>query len=235
MKYTIELTNKEKHRFEYMCKRAAEWGLGFIPVLEPMGVMYSEEDMNSLLESINHIQYDQGVEDGKKQGYAKGKADGYKLGVADGKSIMQTVPEDLLNKERQDGYNQGFEDGKNEAIYNTELIPELKKCNYTLGYNQALDDASDLIAFFGYNFMHECYPEECEIFYSLYDLNAKYGLAEILEKWKAYTKQQKEVENYHKLVDTLRTITDEYPRETIINALSEFGIEVNESEGVNDN
>ena len=125
-------------------------------------------------------------------------------------------------------YKKGFEDGKNEAIYNTELIPELKKCNYTLGYNEALEDVSNLIAFCDYHFMQEYYPEEIEKGYTLCNLNDKYGLAEVLKNWKAYTKQKKEVENYHKLVDTLRTVTDEYPRETIVSALSEFGIEVKE-------
>lgn len=187
--------------------------------------------------------------------------------VFDRKGLKQLEKFDRLALKEYDlGYKKGYEDGKNEAIYNGELIPELKKQEYDRGfqngrnfgykigfskgmnqsatridlsadaygigvsYKEALDDVSDLMAFFNCEFMSECYPEEYKEDYSLYDLNAKYGLAEILEKWKAYTKQQKEVENYHKLVTTLRTVTDEYPRETIVSALSEFGIEVNESE-----
>lgn len=169
MKYTIELTNKQKHRFEYMCKRATKWGLGFIPVLEPMEVKaVNVEDTNEYQIgykagydlAVKNAQetkltlgelawceqeYNRGLEDGKKQGYQKGKADGYKLGVADGKSIMQTVPEDLLKKERQDGYNQGFEDGINDAAYNTELIDELKQREYSRGLEDARQTLLELI------------------------------------------------------------------------------------------
>lgn len=194
MKYTIELTNKQKAQMDCMMEIVHRY-VGFNPKLEPM-------------ETTN-------IEDTKE----------YQIGYKTGYDIAQTNAQATKEEWGKAEYDRGFEDGKNEAIHNTELIPELKKCNYTLGYNEALEDVSNLTAYFDRNFMAECYPEEYKKDYSLYDLNAKFGLARVLEKWKTYIKQK---ENYHKLVNTLRIVTDEYPRETIVSALSEFGIEVKE-------
>ncbi len=215
MKYTIELTNKQKHRFEYMCKRATKWGLGFIPVLEPMEVKaVNVEDTNDY-----KIGYNVGFEDGKKQGYdngyedgynkclhssatddyQKGKADGYKLGVADGKSIMQTVPEDLLKKERQDGYNQGFEDGKNDAVYNTELIDELKQREYNRGLEDAWKLAQKLVEVYQCNL-----PMKKELLYnSLQGCIANNDYYTVSECVKAYEEKKKAEEETVKVGDVV--------------------------------
>lgn len=88
-------------------------------------------------------------------------------------------------------YDRGFEDGKNEAIHNTELIPELKKCNYTSGYNEALEDVSNLIAYIDKTFIQKYFPVEYNNGLKFYDLNARYGLAYILKRWKKYLEEKK--------------------------------------------
>lgn len=56
-------------------------------------------------------------------------------------------------------------------------------------YNRGLEDASKLIAYGDSKFVRACYPSDAD--YSLYDLNAKYGLADIVEKFKAYEEKKK--------------------------------------------
>lgn len=60
-----------------------------------------------------------------------------------------------------------------------------------------------------------------------------YSISEIAERIEAYEEKKKaeEVENYHILVDTLRTVTEEYSKEAIVSALSEFGFEVDKLRG----
>ena len=116
-------------------------------------------------------------------------------------------------------YKKGFEDGKK---YEDESYQRY----YDNGYNNALDDLShamkvyfpldseERLHYFGTNIQTKRYAEE----------NPK----ELIAMAKAYEEKKKaeEVENYHILVDTLRTVTEEYPKETIVSALSEFGFEV---------
>ena len=85
----------------------------------------------------------------------------------------------------------------NQAIGYTvdkeELIKALQydRAQYEKGYKNALEDVSELIAYYDYRFMQKYYPEECEQGYTLHDLNNKYGLAEILKNWERY----KEIES----------------------------------------
>lgn len=137
-------------------------------------------------------------------------------------------------------YKQGFEDGKADAVYNTDLIDELKQAEYTRG----LEDGYEGYKYLNHWFCSSCFYEDEDNLFPEYkrrdpdtccleDIIADVGFAETLDRVRTYEKKKQtrpEIENYHKLVDTLRTVTDEYPRETIISALSEFGIEVNESE-----
>ncbi len=63
----------------------------------------------------------------------------------------------------------------------------------------------------------------------LYDLICDHDIAEVISEWDKWLEEKKkaeEIENYHLLVDTLRTVTEDYSKDTIVNALSEFGFEV---------
>ena len=132
--------------------------------------------------------------------------------VFDRKGLEQLEKFDgLALKEYDLGYKKGYEDGKNEAIYNSELIPELKtqeydrgfedgynKClkagadeDYNKGYSKALEDSGNLIAYIDNTFIQEYFPVDYNNGLKIYDLNAKYGLAYILERWKKYLEKEK--------------------------------------------
>ena len=132
--------------------------------------------------------------------------------VFDRKGLEQLEKFDgLASKEYDLAYKKGYEDGKNDAIYNGELIPELKTQeydrgfkdgyikylkagadeNYNQGYSKALEDTSDLIAYIDNTFIQEYFPVDYNNGLKIYDLNAKYGLAYILERWKKYLKKEK--------------------------------------------
>lgn len=81
----------------------------------------------------------------------------------------------------------GFDVDKNELI----KALQYDRAQYEKGYKNALEDVSELIAYYDYRFMQKYYPEECEQGYTLHDLNNKYGLAEILKNWERY----KEIES----------------------------------------
>ena len=75
--------------------------------------------LNGLRRQINECldsAYNKGYEDGKKEP----------------REVKAVNVEDT--NEYKIGYKVGYEDGKNEAIYNTELIPELKRQEYNKGF-----------------------------------------------------------------------------------------------------
>ncbi len=132
--------------------------------------------------------------------------------VFDRKGLEQLEKFDgLASKEYDLGYKKGLEDGILQERYETKLIPELKKQEYdrgfkdgyikylkagadekyNKGYNEALEDTSDLIAYIDNTFIQEYFPVEYNNGLNFYDLNAKYGLAYILERWKKYLKKEK--------------------------------------------
>ena len=109
-------------------------------------------------------------------------------------------------------YNKGFEDGKkeNKANFSEEEINNIankeRQEGYDNGYNNALEDVSELMAYITQEFIDNCYPNEKG--YNLYDLNAKYGLARILKDYKAYEKKKK-AEKEIQVGDEIKSLYDE--------------------------
>lgn len=130
-------------------------------------------------------------------------------------------------------YNKGYEDGKADAIYNTDMIDELKQVEYIRGLEDAWKLArkiemltcGEVRDIFGEKALTQFGDEEPSVFAIINQFS--YQESESMINAYEEKKKAEEVENYHLLVDTLRTVTEEYPKETIVSALSEFGIEVN--------
>jgi len=101
----------------------------------------------------------------------------YQTGFKEGYKKAQARPD--LKRLKDDSYNKGYEDGaKNQD-----------EVQYNKGYNKALEDVSELMAYITQDFIDNCYPNDKG--YNLYDLNAKYGLARILKDYKAYEEKKK--------------------------------------------
>ena len=178
-------------------------------------------------ECIDHAQAE-----GYKRGYTKGKNDGH----AQGCNTQSEYDKTKIDEAKQDGYNQGYADGKKEGYDNgfeqgkkqaTSELPELANKENEM-YNKGLEDASNLLAYADERFIRECFPNESN--WNLFDLNAKYGLAVVIKefkKWQEKNKKAEEINDYNFIVDSLRNMIDDYGEEKVINALSEFGIEVN--------
>ena len=131
----------------------------------------------------------------------------YRKGYEDcAKLYKQTAEEwdNELSQAKEDNYNQGLEDARNILLRLLE-IPSSERA--------ILFDNPD--------------------YYYTQIILEHYTINEIEDKINAYEEKKKseEVENYHILVDTLRTVTEEYPKETIVSALSEFGFEVDKMRG----
>jgi len=112
----------------------------------------------------------------------------YYKGYADGKNEPNEEHEgyirNLVNQAKQEGYDIGLEIGKKQAI-SEDKENEM--------YNKGLNDASDLLAFVDRRFLQECFPSESN--WNIFDLNAKYGLAVVIKKfkkWQAEINQTKE-------------------------------------------
>lgn len=80
----------------------------------------------------------------------------------------------------------GFDVNKEELIKALKYDREQYEKGYKDGKENTLKCVSELIAYYDYKFMQKYYPRECEQGYTLYDLNNKYGLAEILKNWERY-------------------------------------------------
>lgn len=151
-------------------------------------------------------------------------------------------------KAKEYGYSQGYEDGNKIADKDLKEIQDSTyDVAYTKGYNTAINDYNAM-----YEWLHDCFVDFKKFllekgFYTdekfldgfvvgqlMYDLICDHDIAKVIsefQKWQEEKKKAEEVENYHILVDTLRTITEEYPKETIVSALSEFGFEVDKLRG----
>ena len=109
---------------------------------------------------------------------------------------------------------------------------------YKIGYTQAIADYRKFERFFNSVGGIEVFEDIRNTDGTLsIDMILQYlPMPEIMARIKAYEKKKKaeEIENYHILVDTLRTVTEEYPKETIVSALSEFGFEVDKLRGENE-
>ncbi len=121
-------------------------------------------------------------------------------------------------------YNKGYQVGYDIAIANAQ---ETKEEWGKLQYDKGLEDFENLfINEHDYEqFFEDTYGSK-EPDYNLYDLVAKYRAKKVLDDFKKWKEEKKKAEEVEKLVDTLRTVTEEYPKEIIVSALSEFGFEV---------
>ena len=129
-----------------------------------------------------------------------------------------------------------------ENLWESELEKHRKQA-----YNSAINDYNAM-----YEWLHDCFVDFEKFllekgFYTdekfsdgfvvgqlMYDLICDHDITEVIrefKKWQEKKKKAEEVENYHILVDTLRTVTEEYSKETIVSALSEFGFEVDKLRG----
>lgn len=162
MKYTIELTNKQKAQMECIMEIVHRY-VGFNPKLEPM--------KTTNIESTDEYQI----------GYKAGRKDGFDKGYAYCRDNTELIP-----KLKKQEYNKGFEDGKLWAI---DANAKDQQEYYDKGYNKALEDESELMAYITQDFINNCYPNDKG--YNLYDLNAKYGLARVLKDYKTYKEKKK--------------------------------------------
>lgn len=189
MKYTIELTSKQKNQMDFLMELAHRY-IGFNPKFEDI--------------------YTTNIEDTKEYQI------GYKTGYNIAQNNAQATKEDWGKIE----YQRGLEDGKNQFMDCQGVINNINA--------KALGEFENLFVY--ENDYKEFFLNVYTKHVTLYNAVAKYGIAKVVADFMKWKEEKKNVEDYHKLVDTLRTVTDEYPRETIVSALSEFGIEVNESE-----
>ena len=156
MKYTIELTNREKKQMDLLCALAHQYA-GFNPELMPIKIR-----------TIN-------VEDTNE----------YKI-----------------------GYKEGYADGKADAIYNTDLIDELKQVEYIRGYNTAISDYNKMIQWlhdctddfkefmnkkYGYDIMYLTNPKVDEGV-MLYDLIYDHDIAEVISEFKKWQEEKKKTD-----------------------------------------
>lgn len=82
-----------------------------------------------------------------------------------------------------------------KGLEQLEKFEKVTGCTYQTGYadgyDSALNDASDLIDYIDNTFIQEYFPVDYNNGLKIYDLNAKYGLAYILEDWKQYLEKIK--------------------------------------------
>lgn len=117
-------------------------------------------------------------------------------------------PMEIVPIKDTQAYEQGFEDGKNEVIYKTELIPELKKVEYTKGYNSAINDYNGMIQWlhdctgdfrkfmnkkYGYDVMYLTNPRVDEGVI-LYDLICDHDIAEVISEFKKWQEEKKKAD-----------------------------------------
>lgn len=123
------------------------------------------------------------------------------------KMIETTNVEDT--NEYQIGYKEGRKDGFDYCRENTELIPELKKAEYTKGYNSAINDYNGMIQWlhdctddfkefmnkkYGYDIMYLTNPRVDEGV-MLYDLMCDHDIAEVISKFQKWQKKKDDEES----------------------------------------
>ena len=120
MKYTIELTNKQKDQMDCIVEIVHRY-VGFNPKLEPIEVSWESD-----LERYSKQAYDKGYEVGYNEGMAKQKdlnfvplqkcptqledCKAYKLGLEDGNKIADKDLKEIQDSTYDVAYNKGIED-----------------------------------------------------------------------------------------------------------------------------
>lgn len=132
----------------------------------------------------------------------------YQIGYKTGYDIAQTNAQTTKEEWGKIEYNRGYEDGKNEVLYKTELIPELKKAEYTKGYNSAINDYNGMIQWlhdctddfkefmnkkYGYDVMYLTNPKVDEGV-MLYDLICDHDIAEVISEFKKWQEEKKKAD-----------------------------------------
>ncbi len=102
MKYTIELTNKQKAQMDCIMEIVHRY-VGFNPKLEPIKAV-NVEDTNEY-----QIGYKVGYNKGHLEGVIKGNKNGM-LACKVTNPFTEKEVNDIANNERQNGYNRGLED-----------------------------------------------------------------------------------------------------------------------------
>lgn len=112
-------------------------------------------------------------------------------------------------------YNKGYEDGKADAIYNTDMIDELKQVEYIRGYNSAINDYNGMIQWlhdctndfkefmnkkYGYDVMYLTNPKVDEGV-MLYDLICDHDIAEVISEFQKWEEEKKKPEDEIKVGD----------------------------------
>ena len=112
--------------------------------------------------------------------------------------------ESELEKHKRQAYDKGYADGKADAIYNTDLLDELKQVEYNKGYNSAINDYNAM-----YEWLHDCFVDFEKFllekgFYTdekfsdgfvvgqlMYDLICNYDIAEVISEFKKWQEEKK--------------------------------------------
>ena len=116
-------------------------------------------------------------------------------------------------------YNKGYEDGKADAIYNTDLIDELKQVEYIRGYNTAINDYNMMIQWlhdckddfkefmnkkYGYDIMYLTNPKVDEGV-MLYDLICDHDITEVISEFQKWQEEKKKAEEEIQVGDVIYT------------------------------
>ena len=116
--------------------------------------------------------------------------------------------ENELEKHRREAYDKGYADGKADAIYDTDMIDELKQVEYIRGYNSAINDYNGMIQWlhdctddfkefmnkkYGYDIMYLTNPKLDEGV-MLYDLICDHDIAEVISEFQKWQEEKKKPE-----------------------------------------
>lgn len=121
------------------------------------------------------------------------------------KPLKTTNIEDT--NEYQIGYKTGREDGFAYCRNNTELVPALKKAEYTKGYNSAINDYNEMIqwaykhtedfrTFLVESNFYECKAKICQFTVDiLYDLMCDHDIVEVISEFQKWKKKKDDEES----------------------------------------
>lgn len=132
MKYTIELTNKQKAQMDCIMEIVHRY-VGFNPKLEPIKAV-NVEDTNEY-----QIGYKVGYNKGHLEGVIKGNKDGYNKGVSDSKVKIEQA--------YKDGYNKGHEECK-DLLYTENDMSEIIDATTDIEYNRGVEDLAKAIEWY---------------------------------------------------------------------------------------
>jgi len=139
----------------------------------------------------------------------------YNKGYEDGAKNQDEV-------QYQRGYNKGLENGKADAIYNTDLIDELKQAEHDKGYNSAINDYNAM-----YEWLHDCFEDFEKFllekrFYTdekfsdgfvvgqlMYDLICDHDIAEVISEFKVWQEEKKKADEEIIVGDEIESVYSE--------------------------